>query len=103
MGAKHTPGLWRNLGLSRLERVKAHRDEFGSSLKAAIEAVDEDYGRQAVTGRARLSDAASDLLEALGSLYALADGQKSYPAGSYGEAVMAHAKAAIRKATGEAA
>jgi hypothetical protein len=52
---------------------------------------------------ARLIASAPDLLEALGSLYALADGQKSYPAGSYGEAVMAHAEAAIRKATGEAA
>jgi hypothetical protein len=52
---------------------------------------------------ARLIASAPDLLDALGSLYALADGQKNYPAGSYGEAVMAHAEAAIRKATGEAA
>ena len=61
----HTPGLWRNLGLSRLERVKAHRDEFGSSLKVALDAVDEDYGRQVSTGRARIADAATMMLEAL--------------------------------------
>jgi len=61
----HTPGLWRNLGLSRLERVKAHRDEFGSNLKTALDAVDEDYGRQVSTGRARIADAATMMLEAL--------------------------------------
>jgi hypothetical protein len=63
--AKCSPGLWRNLGLSRLERVKAHRDEFGTNLKAALDAVDEDYGRQVSTGRARIADAAPTMLEAL--------------------------------------
>lgn len=93
----HTPGLWRNLGLSRLERVKAHRDEFGSSLKVAIEAVDEDFGRQAVTGRARLAEAAPDLLKQLQSVLACMEitGQ------SLGD--MDAIRAAIRKATTPAA
>lgn len=39
-------GVWKNQSLSRLERVRAHRAEFGSDLKRAIEAVDREAEHQ---------------------------------------------------------
>ncbi|ANC53423.1 hypothetical protein A4249_06985 [Brevundimonas sp. GW460-12-10-14-LB2] len=45
-------GLWKDQRLSRLERVKAHRSEFGSELKQAVEAVDEETARQAIASKA---------------------------------------------------
>ncbi len=53
-GGQHTPvvGLWKNQGLSRLERVRAHRMEFGSGLREAIEAVDTEADRQALIAKA---------------------------------------------------
>lgn len=106
-GAKHTPhtpGLWRNLGLSRLERVKAHRDEFGSSLAEAVGAVDEDYGRQVSAGRARLADAAPDLLEALSAMVADAEriGIDDGLADQADREIVDRARAAIAKASGAA-
>lgn len=34
-------GSWKNLSLQRLDRVKAHRAEFNSSLRDAVDAVDQ--------------------------------------------------------------
>jgi hypothetical protein len=111
MSAKHTPGPW-DVWLSH--DARPHRIVGPASWRVAgaqcgtiVEVShygsgDVRYGPEQ-KANARLIASAPDLLEALGSLYALADGQKNYPAGSYGEAVMAHAEAAIRKATGEAA
>ena len=41
-------GLWKDQSLPRFERVKAHRLEFRSALKQAIEAVDEEASRQSL-------------------------------------------------------
>lgn len=51
-------GLWKDQGLSRFERVKAHRSEFGSKLKQAVEAVDEETARQTIASKATPARAA---------------------------------------------
>ena len=51
-------------GLSRLERVRAYRAEFGGEIARAIVAVDAEIYRQEYDGRLRLAAAAPDLLEA---------------------------------------
>lgn len=53
-GARFTSvtGLWKDQSLSRLERVRAHRFEFGSELKSALEAVDEEAARQNIANKA---------------------------------------------------
>jgi len=38
-------GVWRNQDLPRLERIKGHRAEYGSSLADAVRAVDEEAKR----------------------------------------------------------
>lgn len=44
-------GLWKDQNLSRLERVRAHRFEFGSELIAALEAVDDEAARQSLANK----------------------------------------------------
>jgi len=105
--AKHTPGPW-DFGPGYTPGATTF-DLYGPGGREVITSASYEnmwlsaYDADTNAANARLIASAPDLLEALGSLYALADGQKSYPAGSYGEGVMAHAEAAIRKATGEAA
>lgn len=46
-------GAWAKLSLSRLARVKAHREQFGSTLAEAVSAVDAEEARQHIAARAR--------------------------------------------------
>lgn len=68
MSAAHTAGEWTKPGLSRLERVRAYRAEFGGDIGAAVAAADAEIYRQERDGRLRLAEAAPDLLDALRQL-----------------------------------
>lgn len=61
-------GLWKDLSLSRIERAKAHRMQFGSDLKTAIAAVDEEETRKALVAKATPSPAIPDREEIVGVL-----------------------------------
>lgn len=66
--ADFKPGDWTHPGLSRLERVRAYRAEFGGDISAAVAAADAEIYRQERDGRLRLAAAAPELLEALRQL-----------------------------------
>jgi hypothetical protein len=50
-GSPIPQGAWKDQRLSRLDRVKAHRVELGSTLKDALEAVDEYEAQATIADR----------------------------------------------------
>lgn len=65
-------GLWKNLSLSRLERVKAHRAEFGSRLAEAFQSVNAEEERQRLIVKANSAPDLDTLSEAVGLLREIA-------------------------------
>ena len=97
--------LWKDLSLSRIERTKAHRMQFGSDLKTAIAAVDEEEARQGIVAKARPTPSevvagARDLLPMLDDYFDRHIGATPEEDMSLEELLISRARTLLRKLEG---